>query len=86
MVITFSIRVPLARGQRKPVPGRCIGCSCTDDNACEGGCSWADGDHLLCSVCFCSIAGVPIEGDHPGPIRLMVSPSSWREVIRRGRR
>jgi hypothetical protein len=29
--------------------GRCIVCGCTDDDACEGGCFWVDGPHLLCS-------------------------------------
>lgn len=27
----------------------CRGCGCTDDKACEGGCSWAEED--LCSAC-----------------------------------
>jgi hypothetical protein len=34
---------------------QCIGCSCTDDNACEGGCSWiavSPGELAgLCSAC-----------------------------------
>ncbi|HKY36485.1 MAG TPA: hypothetical protein VJN18_11135 [Polyangiaceae bacterium] len=87
-MITFSFRVRVATNQRKPMPGRCIGCGCTDEYGCEQGCSWADGDHLLCSVCFASLAGVPVEppGDHPGPVRLMVAPSSWRQVTRGQRR
>jgi hypothetical protein len=37
---------------------RCALCGCTDDLACEGGCSWAevfvfdDEDHLVCSACL----------------------------------
>jgi hypothetical protein len=29
--------------------GACLGCACTDDLACEGGCSWAEPN--LCSEC-----------------------------------
>lgn len=29
--------------------GRCIVCGCTDDKACDDGCVWVDGAHLLCS-------------------------------------
>ena len=32
--------------------GRCIGCQCTEEHACEGGCHWVDSTHLLCSTCF----------------------------------
>lgn len=32
-------------------PGVCRICGCTDDNACEGGCSWVNKDHTLCSAC-----------------------------------
>lgn len=30
---------------------RCIGCGCTDDEACAGGCSWAQTDPPVCSRC-----------------------------------
>lgn len=30
---------------------RCRVCGCTDDAACEGGCSWASPGHDLCSSC-----------------------------------
>jgi hypothetical protein len=33
------------------LPGTCSKCGCTDDNACEGGCSWVDPEHTLCSAC-----------------------------------
>lgn len=32
-------------------PGRCVGCGCTECAPCDGGCSWADEDRTLCSVC-----------------------------------
>lgn len=31
--------------------GICRECSCTDARACEGGCSWVDAAHTLCSKC-----------------------------------
>jgi len=43
------------KGTRLELPpleeGECYVCSCTEENACTGGCSWADDDHTLCSVC-----------------------------------
>lgn len=32
-------------------PGRCRWCRCTEAEACEGGCSWANRDRTLCSAC-----------------------------------
>jgi len=29
----------------------CIGCGCTDLEACEGGCSWVSLDPPVCSAC-----------------------------------
>ena len=34
-----------------PRTGACSRCGCTDDHACEGGCSWVDEDQTLCSEC-----------------------------------
>lgn len=31
--------------------GRCEVCGCTDDNACPGGCIWANSSATLCSRC-----------------------------------
>lgn len=31
--------------------GRCRVCGCTDEEACEGGCSWADNEHTVCDRC-----------------------------------
>ena len=36
----------------RATPGRCIGCRCTEMEACEGGCHWIDSTRLLCSTCF----------------------------------
>jgi hypothetical protein len=33
-------------------PGICRVCGCTDDNACEGGCVWANSGATLCSQCI----------------------------------
>lgn len=32
-------------------PGTCRICSCTEDQACAGGCSWADESNTICSRC-----------------------------------
>lgn len=32
--------------------GTCRICGCTDEAACEGGCSWADAAQTLCSLCL----------------------------------
>lgn len=40
---------------RKPdpsKPARCVRCGCTEEHACEDGCSWVDDEHLLCSACL----------------------------------
>ena|ERR1051325_7828921 len=31
--------------------GTCRYCSCTDEEACDGGCSWADESRSICSTC-----------------------------------
>lgn len=36
----------------RALQGRCIGCQCTEREACEGGCHWVDSTQLLCSRCF----------------------------------
>jgi hypothetical protein len=38
----------------------CTGCGCTDDHACEGGCSWAAPE--LCSCCARQGAPTRLEG------------------------
>jgi len=35
-------------GQR---PGVCRWCGCTNDHACDAGCSWANRERTLCSAC-----------------------------------
>lgn len=50
----------------KPVsPGVCSACGCTEEDACEGGCSWADREQTLCSECVPIHAGntVTVNGD-----------------------
>lgn len=60
-----EVRAPKKRKRRAPAKarakrgecgwviesGQCFFCSCTDDNACEEGCSWVDGLHTVCSAC-----------------------------------
>ncbi len=36
---------------KKPTPGVCRECGCTEEHACEGGCSWADDTKTICSAC-----------------------------------
>ena len=55
------------------VAGVCRVCSCTEENACEGGCSWADETKTICDRCVdteaeghagvCRIAPAEVEGD-----------------------
>ena len=40
----------------KPEAGTCRKCRCTEENACEGGCSWVDGSKTRCSSCFPVVA------------------------------
>lgn len=35
--------------------GTCIGCGCTEERACEGGCAWMDPDRRICSSCTSKI-------------------------------
>lgn len=39
----------------------CVGCGCTDDRACPGGCSWASLDPPLCSTCADGGFEYPVE-------------------------
>jgi len=32
--------------------GTCCACGCTEEEACEGGCSWVDNRKTLCSSCM----------------------------------
>lgn len=32
--------------------GTCRVCGCTDQEACEGGCTWVEATQSICSVCF----------------------------------
>lgn len=38
--------------EKKAKPGTCIACGCTEDAACEGGCSWVNKQETRCSACF----------------------------------
>lgn len=51
--------VPTSISEIVPTPGVCIVCGCTDDAACEGGCSWVDEGHLCCSRC-CLLMGAVV--------------------------
>jgi hypothetical protein len=39
------------RAHRGKVRGICHRCGCIDAAGCEGGCSWVDKAHTLCSAC-----------------------------------
>lgn len=34
------------------IPDICIRCGCSEYDACEGACCWADPEHTLCSSCI----------------------------------
>lgn len=42
---------PKPKAPAGAVAGECRVCHCTEDNACEGGCSWEDETQTLCSEC-----------------------------------
>jgi len=35
----------------RAIPGTCRSCGCTEDDACPGGCIWANAEATLCSRC-----------------------------------
>lgn len=37
--------------KKAPRAGTCRVCRCTDERACAGGCSWANGERTLCTTC-----------------------------------
>lgn len=41
---------------------KCMGCSCTNQRACVGGCSWFTIDPPVCTACI--EAGLVIRADH----------------------
>ena len=41
------------RKLKPATPGRCRYCRCTDNRACEYGCSWADAEHTVCDSPSC---------------------------------
>lgn len=45
------LRDRLAIGLASPIGGVCLQCGCTDEHACEDGCSWVDESHTRCSAC-----------------------------------
>jgi len=68
--------------QKKLVEGRCVGCGCTDEASCPGGCHWVDPDHLLCSHCVERVAEpeiAQVEGDEPLLFELR-SKAHWRQA------
>lgn len=38
--------------------GQCFVCSCTDLEACPGGCSWSNKDRTICSSCADELASI----------------------------
>jgi hypothetical protein len=45
---------------------RCIGCGCTDDRACPGGCYWVGKNPPVCSACIQSgkLCEASDDGEH----------------------
>lgn len=48
------------------MPGICADCGCTDEFACDGGCSWLDRGHTLCSSCAPPAAAAKKTGTRRG--------------------
>ena len=55
-----------------PARGVCRVCGCTDAHACEGGCSWVDDEHTLCSRCA--------EKESPQPDPLALTPENVNQA------
>lgn len=51
-------RMKDADSMRTHFEGQCRYCLCTDDNACEGGCAWADSTHTCCDRCVDAISAL----------------------------
>lgn len=49
--LQFDMLEDLEQLDDEPVPGVCMACGCTEDDACDGGCIWANADATLCSQC-----------------------------------
>jgi hypothetical protein len=47
-ILALEFRFPAGT---KKTPGKCVGCGCTDERACEEGCAWIDPSRLLCTAC-----------------------------------
>jgi ParB/RepB/Spo0J family partition protein len=52
----MKILAPFAARAGKPVAGVCLKCGCTEEAACDGGCTWANKEQTLCSKCAPSAA------------------------------
>lgn len=50
-------------------PGMCKVCGCTEEHACEQGCSWVDGTETMCSACIEWVSRATAKGaKHPALI------------------
>jgi hypothetical protein len=56
--VPLLIRVPSAAVM-------CVGCGCTDDRACVGGCSWVRDEPPICSVCWAEFEPIFAHGPLP---------------------
>ena len=50
--------------------GTCAVCGCTDDHACEEGCSWVNGYCTLCSACAEKFGILELFTDSPLQMRI----------------
>jgi len=69
----------LNRRQRLSARGepRCIVCGCTENDACQGGCSWVTGE--VCSVCASAVISIITWMRRA---RRISRAALWREVER----
>jgi hypothetical protein len=70
----------------EPVRGVCRFCACTEAEACDGGCSWADDAQTICSTCQAAaeIAGelvsiLGIVATSPG-LSLRIATPKWERL------
>lgn len=52
LLVLAGIVAAIAESRYRRRGLKCIGCGCTDERACPGGCSWATTTPPICSNCI----------------------------------
>lgn len=72
---------------RKPRPGVCRVCGCTDEAGCLEGCSWADAEHTLCTSLVCQLVEVlGLAAEYLTTIKAEPLAGECRRALRRARK